>query len=327
MNAKINHLVVKSKGKNKIHLRTFVAKPSPQFEEELGQIFGIIEIESSSPKAESLIDLIIDEIKNNYYQEEILHQSNIFEIDEKFEAVLKKTNLSISAYLEKANLKIDLSKINIILALIHNKNIYFTLVGKMNSDLYYKTQNNSYRIIDILEDTKTTQTQAPDPLKLFSQVISGPIRNQDILFFSTSNLFDYFSQDRIKNIITAQSSTEQITEIKNIIETLDSKENFGVIILKPITKKEQILQAQDKPSSPSRQQSIKEKIGKINYKEEASRDSMKDLIRTEDETQKLLTPSILPLVKKYTQSLKTTLSNHLNKFQGSTSCFFSMEQI
>jgi len=282
--AKINQLVVLRPGKQKTYIRAFTTKPSKELMARNGKIFGLIEIESTNKKTDELIDLIIEELKNGYYfRKNVGYIDDSVSINDQFEAALKKTNIAIAAYIESEQVSLNLDKINIIVGLIHNQDLYFTVIGNIGAILLFNVAAGNFRIINILDTTKAPQS-APDPLKFFSQIISGKIRSRDILFITTANIFDYLSLERIKKIMTEQSAVNGIGELKAMLEKIKAKENFGSLVLEV----EKIVDSE----------SIQPTLQQFNYREAATKDSMKGLIKTENETAKLLTPSIIPEMKK-----------------------------
>lgn len=318
--AKINHLVAeKAKDKiqqpgqkNKSAVRSFATKPTRDLDKKVGKVFGLIEIKSNQAQVNELIDVIIEEIKDNYYhQEDGELKDEPASISDRFETALKKTNLIIASFLESEQISLDLEKINIIIALIHNQEIHLATVGNVGAFLFYNLGRDNYRIINILESNQDPLS-APDPLKLFSQIISGKVKPRDILFINTANVLDYFSLERIKNIITDQTTDEGIEELKQLLEETKSQENFGALAL-----------GLEKVTIPVKKEID---IQKFDYRQAADKDSMRELIKTEKNTEKLLTPSFLPEIKKYTNSFKIAFQNYGNKVKSSTATFYQKQK-
>jgi hypothetical protein len=291
LEAKIHQLVVQATGEQKKLTRTFATRPNRNLIAENGKIFGLIEIESNNQAISKLIDLIIDEIKNNYYGptdplkiQDALAEPNNLSVNEKFETALKKTNLAIAAFIESNQLPVEIDKINITIALIHEQDIYLATVGQNCAILFNNINKISFRIINILDRSQTSLLPI-DPFKLFSQIISGKIRSNDIVFISTSNILDYFSLDKIKNIITGNLIIESTNEFKKILENLKAKDNFGLLVL----------ELEKSPVFAKRQEPTKQ----FNYNKTAFGDSIKELIKTEKATEKLLSPKVMPEFKKY----------------------------
>ncbi len=287
---KINQLIVKTNSKQKTFVRSFVTKPATPVQIKFGKIFGLIEIESNLPKISNLIDVIIDEIKNSYYDSEEINDG--INLTDKFEKSLKKTNIAIASFLEAEQVVLDLDKINIIIGLVHGQDLFLAQVGKINCLLLYRLPNKNYRLINIIETTKSSFS-VPDPIKLFSQVISGRIRPHDVIFISTNNLLDYFSQDKLINIICSDTLAQTTIQLKTLIEKINSKENFGAMTFE--IEKEKIDDIKE----------VKPQKTELSFTASSPfKESMAGLIRTEKETEKFLTPTLLPEIKKIFINLK-----------------------
>ncbi|MFA6322349.1 MAG: hypothetical protein WCX71_02615 [Candidatus Buchananbacteria bacterium] len=299
---KINQLVIKTNGKQKTFVRTFATKPSNGLQVKMGKLFGLIEIESSSPKISNLIDIIVQEIKNNYYQPDFQPSIETATLTEQFEKALKKTNIAIASFIEGQQITLDLNKVNIVVGLVYNQEIHLAQVGDIGAIIFYNVQDNNYRIINIIEATKAPIT-SPDPLKLFSQLISGKIRAKDLIFITTANLLDYFSLDRLKIILTCRTIDESLVELKGLIEKTNSRENFGLLALE--LEKNLV------------QDSKTIVVEEFTFEQGGFRQSMKELIKTEQETEKFLTPSVLPEFKKYFNSLQNQSFGLFEKLRSS----------
>ncbi len=306
---KINQLITEGNSRQKRVVRSFATKPTKSLLIKFGKIFGLIDIESSDSNIDKLVDLIIDEIKNNYYYSADIKNKNISEINitNHFEEALKKTNLSIASFLESEKITIDLEKVNILVAVSCGSDINLTLTGNMGVIMLYNTPPMNYKIIDIMDNFSGSSAPV-DPLKIFSQVISGKIRNKDILFVATDNLFDYFSLEKLKNIVIEGTSSDNLIDFKKTLEESSPQESFGLVFLRleknNLTAKKPI--------------NLK---NEFDYKEAAEKDSIKNLLDTEKQTQKLLTPSIFPEIKKYVGILSKNLQNYSENIKKSAVLF------
>jgi len=313
--AKINQLVAEqtsqSGEKQKTFVRSFTTKPGQDLVKKVGKVFGLIEIRSNQPQITELIDLIVEEIKNNYYHPEQPRKDEALAVSDHFEAALKKTNLTIASFLESEHISLDLEKINIIIALIHNQELHLAVVGNVGAFLFYNLSRDNYRIINILE-TGQSLLGPPDPLKLFSQIISGKVKKGDILFITTANVLDYFSLEKIKSIITGQSPGEGIEEFKQLLNEANSQESFAALITEL-----------EKTTALVRKEI---NVQEFDYHQAANKDSMKELVKTERNTERLLTPSLLPEIKKYSKSLKTGFENYLGKIKTSTNTLYQKQK-
>lgn len=314
-NTKVSQLVNQNTtGKQKVFVRTFSLNPPGGIIGRTGSLFGLIEIESGHQEIADLIDLIIGEIQDNfYYPRNLASDQSYTNILEQFEVSLKNLNLSIAAFLETRHINLDLDKVNIVLGLSSDKELHFAIVGNVGALLFFHTTKSNYRIINIIDGSGTIYS-TPNPLKLFSQVISGVIRPRDILFISTANIFDYFSLERIKSIITEESPAKGVRQLNRQLESINRNESFGALALE--------LEKIATPEAKKIQQ-----IEEFDYKKAASRDSIKDLMRTEHETAKLLTPSVVPEIKKYISSLNTAFKNYSEKIRSTNESIYKKQKI
>lgn len=303
MDAKITQLVIQPATKGRNAVRTFTTKPAQDVSYVSGKLFGLIEINSTNSDNESLIDFLIDEIKTNYYD---VSAGSRKSLSERFEAALKKTNIAFTTYLEREHINVDLEKINILIGISHGRDLHFTILGSIWSVLFYHISKDSYRIINIVDSTQS-RIVTPDPLKLFSQIVSGRIRQHDMLLVTTENVFDYFSLDRVKSIITAGAATHGLAELRVLLTKTMQKESFGVITV----------QSEDIPA-PAEPEAIEQ----FDYQQAATRDSINQLIATERQTERLLTPSLKPELRKYVSSLSAALQNYASSIRSSASTLY-----
>ena len=302
--AKINHFVIDYPEVKKTIVRSFISKPTRTLEKKFGRLFGLIEIDNPDPKIPELIDLITEELKTRYYSLTTNAQEiEEYDLENNFENTLQKINLTIASFLESEKANLDLEKTSIVLGVIVQRQIIFSQIGKINIFLLQNLKKNDYRIIDILEASHTP-VASPNPLKIFSQVITGRINQKDIVLIATNNVFDYFSLEKIKNIVTStQATNEGISALRQVLEKTSRRQNFGVLIAEI---EKNIIGEPDQAVTKE-----------FNYRQAASKDSMRELIKTEEETEKLLAPSLLPEAKKYLKILNTAFQNYLAKVRDS----------
>jgi hypothetical protein len=186
-------------------------------------------------------------------------------------------------------------------------------LGKVGVILFYNLGPGNYRIINILENTATA-ISAPDPLKLFSQIISGQIRPRDLLFAGTANIFDYFSLEKIKSLAGEFKPAEGLDELKKLLAKTDSKQNFGALLLEL------------SPLADLVKPELSQRLKNFDYRKAASQDSMRDLIKTEQTTAKLLTPKILPEFKNFFGSFGNFSQNYFNRLKNKTAAAYQTQK-
>jgi len=283
--------------------KVFVTKPTPEKENKFGRLFGFVCFDILHPANEAFTNLIIDEIKNNYYSSRNLktfskndNSSPSFDLDSAaiLEKSLKKTNKRISDFLENQNIAFHIEKIHAVVGVIKNTKLTFSISGNVDVLLLQHQSNGLYRIINITEDSKDNQDA--NPLSFFSQTLSGKISSLDYTFFISGNILDYMSLERIKNIITQDSIHDASSMMKKILKKIEKKSVFGGI-----------LTSQETLEDMTVEKNI-ETIKTFNYQKAASQDSMGELVSTERKTEKLLTSSTTFSFKKLVNILSSLIT-------------------
>lgn len=153
-----------------------------------------------------------------------------------FENFLFSLNRDFQKFKKENKITIDTSKLSLLIGILYDdkKNeksyIYFSQTGKLESLLVYQTQDSVQNIAQIKESEH--DTKKPKTTKIFSNVISGEVKNDNSIIFCTSNIPDYIPLDKIKNIGTSNTATKISDAIKKILIEIDEKESFCAIIIK-----------------------------------------------------------------------------------------------
>jgi hypothetical protein len=300
--AKINQLVISVNNNPRSVTHVFNSQPTKIITDKFGKIFGFIEIEPYHPSAQRLAEFIAEEIENAYYRENSSLLEEFSLISEYFEATLKKINMSIASFIESEHVKVDIDKINAIVALAYQNEVHFSYVGKVGALFFYNINKDSYRIINILDSTKSPQLKA-DPLKMFSHITSGALRTRDTMAICTTNFFDYFSLERLKNIILNPTPAQGLLTLKEMLADIGGQEQFGILTLE-IQKLAVAVKKEYVPNEPI-----------IEPPKVTTKDSVHEMVKTEKETEKLLTPSIIPEVKKWAQNISGLLTSYGQKLK------------
>ncbi len=252
-------------------VKVFIAKSSPAKEKTLGKIFGLLEARFSKQLDENFLDDLIKKIKINYYKlSDGVEETSIENI---FEQALKKTNEEIKELIKKES-GFDIKNFNAIIAVLKDQQLYFAPVGSAHIFLIHHLSGNNYKIIDILETTRNIDAY-PSVTKIFSNVVSGEIKEKDCLLLANGNFLDYLSLDKIKKIITDLPAGSAAEQFKSLLLGVNNHNSFGALVIKlsPVIAK------------------IKAPIFKP-VNDNSPQDSMEELIDTEVTTEKLLNPSL-----------------------------------
>ena len=181
-----------------------ISSPSPVQKRTLGKLIVATKIDSAI-QTKNLTNIINENIRSNYY-------SNInANVEFSIESTLIDFNKKIKE-IEKIEKIDDFAKsFSSIVIIIKNNDIYFTQHGKMDALLIHKD-----KIININDEKSESDNT-------FSDIVIGKIYKNTTLLFSSKNLFDYISIDKIKNHIE-NSNIENTNEF--IKKSLDAKEDI-----------------------------------------------------------------------------------------------------
>ena len=260
-----------------------------------GKLFILVEIESRKADSVKLINFLINELENNYYQnEKIILREKIksLKVEHIFESALAKTNKNLSEFIRAERIKINTDLINATVGVIYENSLYFTNLGKNKAFLIYKNPDKNgeikYKITDIIKHAKSNSDKKQiNPAKLFTNVISGSIPKNGYFIFTNEALPEYLSNSQLISIITKLHPAGAVGQIKNTLKKINAFVSFlGIII---------------KNSSGSAPIELKE-----NLIPRSSQSSIENLNTTEETTEKLLTASGAIDFKKWL--------NFLNKF-------------
>lgn len=280
-------------------------------EKDFGKLFGLIEIESPQNKTNlQILDNLATEIENSYFktaEREVCKTSLPITENQQpnFESVFEHTLHKINQLFFEINNRLFLSqisfepkikasgKINALLALFKNNNLYLTQSGRIFSFLIYQTKPNDYRIINILENAAGEDKQNNKyGASFFSNIITGEVEPGSLILFCTESVLDYLSLDKLKKTIAGQPPEEASHLIKDLLDEIESSNSFAALIIGTQVKTEETnpfpaVQIPDEKTSPIQ--------------------SIEQLLATESRTEKLLVPSLKLDFKKYLSNILTRL--------------------
>jgi hypothetical protein len=246
-----------------------ITEPSTPAEKDKGYFFAICEINNATTKYIAKMQSVIDEIENSYY-----------EIPDKIgqtamEIVLDKINQDNLSMVQP-----DIS-LHCIVGAIRQNDIIFSFYGQPQMVLFYKTKDDTYKKMDLVEQNKSNEDDGESADKqeknqLFSQIVQGKIGPNDFFFAGTAHIVEYFNHDRLQKIITTRLPLQSAEHLQRVLSEIKNDLSFGGIIIN----------LQPGPAMPV---SIKSSPAR---KGGAGR-SLKNLFSTERNTAHMLSPSIL----------------------------------
>ncbi len=195
--------------------KSFVSLLSEKVPETNAEIYSLIELPASNATAwaeyERMSKLIQTILRKNFRNE----NSNSFENS------IAQINDEL-AKLAAAGQTAWVGKLNACLAVRQNSDLYVATSGKIHAFLLRDRQ---------LSDIADSPSKA-NPLKTFENFALGKVTKKDFLIFSTTQLFNYISIERFKDIISSASLAAACQTIAEIIKNLaDDSIAFGTFIL------------------------------------------------------------------------------------------------
>ncbi|MDP3964198.1 MAG: hypothetical protein Q8Q20_00880 [bacterium] len=245
-------------------LSVMIAKPTAAEEAALGRLFMLFRVSPGAEPTQRLVAAAIEETKTFYYSQ---LESNA---ELAFETTLKHLNEFLSRQFENQSAE-WLNDFHAIIGVIRNSDLFFSQVGDLQA--FYI---NRRRVVGILEKTQAEGAEI-NPLKIFSQTISGQLSADDALVFGTSSLLDYLSLDRIKSVVLEAGVYQAVQSLERLLLPNSAQSSFAAIIIK--------LSAVTMPESDN-QAAYPYRPTPAN-----TQDSMNQLVGREQSTNQLLSPS------------------------------------
>ena len=207
-----------------VYSKIYAVKPGEKFLKEFGQLMIIFDFGFKK----EVNDKIVDNLKNWIGNFTIFAQDSFYkkekikkEKEENFENFLQKINKWMIEEKSEYGKFFDeyIDDINIKIALLTEKNIYFSQVGEIQAH--------------IIQDQAIQKISASkNKSNKFSDIVSGEIDKDSVLIFNTKNLFDYFSKEKIIQIIETTPVKKIGNAIKKLLANNDSyKNNLACLIL------------------------------------------------------------------------------------------------
>jgi len=192
---------------------TFIYEPENAAEKQLGGLYMAGEIKNALPKqSQNLLSNIAKTIKKNYYS------SLVSSTEKALSKSLKNTNEFLDQEVKKGNVN-WLGNLNFAAFSLKNNNLTFTKAGDIKILLI-----RAGKITDIGKNLNLEDIN-PYPLKIFFNIASGKLAENDILLVLTKEIFDFLKE---KDILTKIAGTPDIDskKIKQIIpHSLFNKED------------------------------------------------------------------------------------------------------
>lgn len=285
---KLSQLIIRPSKNAATASEIYVSEPSHEQEDLGGKLFIMIEFESDRGWDIRIIDFLIDSIHKSYYNSDkflIRERVQILKTEHIFETALTKVNKDFDDFIKNEKIPISPENINITAGIIFEDKIHFANTGKNKVFLIYKTNSEpeEYKIVDIVKQSRGNEPVG-EVKKLFSNVISGEIPKKSNFFITNEALPEYISEKQLAQIVSTLPPVGAVEQIKNTLVKINSYITFLGILIKNTT-------IDPLP---------KEQIQRTNTHE-----SIINLNRTEETTEKILAPSGIIDTKKIQSKIPT----------------------
>jgi len=185
---KTEEILIKNQRNKKTVSEIFSYEPENIEEISLGNLYMIAEL-NIHEESQHLLSLLSSLIKREYYC--LPHRGPL----ESLEASLKKANQTLSEFSNQGNLE-WLGKLHFICAAVNKEqNLFLSQSGSAQAWLCREGNLSSITKKIIPAPAK------PHPAKTFQSVISGEIKPNDKMIFTTPALFDFFNPQSFKQLL------------------------------------------------------------------------------------------------------------------------------
>jgi len=249
---KIGHFCFSYPLENNAYSQIYIAEPEQKFLERFGCLCILLNLNFKKEEKKQTLDWIkkwssdlITLIKNDFYNP---LRTNV-EIEKDFEDSLQRINnwLKQEKIENQEIFERYLNQIDIDIILIKDNKVYFSQSGNIETHLLKEN-----KLVDLIENKNNNGR--------FSNIVSGELEKDTLLFFTNKEIFEYFSKQKIIQFLE-KTETERINkEIKQLFSEETKKLNlFGLIISKKEFKKEKKELETEQPKKRKEEKPIKEK--------------------------------------------------------------------
>lgn len=197
----------------------FIYTGSPnEGQKDKGKLIVLLDFPKETENPKELANLLIQKIHKLYYRSTLVEQEAILE------NILEEVNenLPIIAEIDNSWAK----KFNAVIAIIYRQEVYFSPLGNVSA--WITNNNKLINIFDYLE----SNIDKPSVDKIFTNILSGNIEPNQLLFFTTNTIFNCLAKDKIKKIITNNNEPAGIIlKFKELLNKVKTK-NFCLVSIK-----------------------------------------------------------------------------------------------
>ncbi|MFH0805100.1 MAG: hypothetical protein V1916_02805, partial [Patescibacteria group bacterium] len=214
-------LLIFDPGKSRSTCHVFISQQSPVEERNLGRLYLLAEIATADRVNIDIIGAVRDEFRSSYYHTDDL------KIETAFEKALERVNQRIADMVGDYDTN-WLDRFSAVAMVIKNDTLYLSAVGKLHVFLI-----RGGRITSILDSTETPTfgSEPINPLKAFSNVISGTLQTDDTVLTCTPSLLDYISQEKLKRMVSENAPQRAVSLLDSLLQENVGHTAFAALIV------------------------------------------------------------------------------------------------
>ena len=161
---------------------SFCYEPENIYEKRLGSLFVVREMKNVLPRNSKFLDNVAGFLKRQYYSGPVR-----FSPETCFREGLKKSNEFLENIAKKGDVS-WLGNLNLAVLTVRNFELNFAKVGAIKILLLRKGQ-----VVDIGKNLEFSEIE-PYPLKIFDNIVSGKLFEDDVILVLTKEIFPVFSE-------------------------------------------------------------------------------------------------------------------------------------
>ena len=210
--------VVVSSEEGKSFCDTFIYIPENIDEQALGNLYIIGEIVNFSESSSYLINTLASKIKTEFYSNP--KRSTM----ESLESGLHKVNTALSDLTEQNNTD-WMGNLNMTCSAYKDGELYISQAGKIRTVLI-----RDNKISNIGENIASQN--GSNSLKTFANIASGELEIGDLVLFATPELFNIFSEEKLKELESSHSLDDFVQIISDVANQNNDLNTMGMLAMK-----------------------------------------------------------------------------------------------
>ena len=210
--------VVVSSEEGKSFCDTFIYIPENIDEQTLGNLYIIGEIVNFSESSSYLINTLASKIKTEFYSNP--KRSTM----ESLESGLHKINTTLSDLTEQNNTD-WMGNLNMTCSAYKDGELYISQAGKIRTVLI-----RDNKISNIGENIASQN--GSNSLKTFANIASGELEIGDLVLFATPELFNIFSEEKLKELESSHSLDDFVQIISDVANQNNDLNTMGMLAMK-----------------------------------------------------------------------------------------------